>query len=443
MSGATHHAIGNGQLPNLGPASPSVTRGQENISLDSPPSPPEEVVAVVSLPVIKHISQAALTSAALNASIPIETVTPSPIQAFALSVTYPKSRNQLSAQESDEPCLLELTLQNPTRSWPGSGYLSGHGLSGRVISSESSTTSTGNSLLPQGGCKAEITALQAEMGKNPFTAIKKLGRKRNNSLSLVEESPSETLGDAGFSSLSEKNREFQRRSSKPFRAPPQLDILPKSDLDLFMSEDDGSQRRSTLRGSVTPSTSSSSHSDVTRQHSSVMTPLDVNIVTRLHPKDPRFVFRRPQSVQSPNTPFNLLDTVASKTGSEVSTVTIRPQKQGQTAVTCPVPELKHGRPLPPHLLPSPNTLETSDNRTPVPPLTTIHYLCYQAHRTIKVSQNKNAPVPCMVCYADDLEDRWRCTWCCVRMCKSCMERLQDSENRDLAALVCHVRRKPT
>ena len=281
------------------------------------------------------------------------------------------------------------------------------------------------------------------MGKNPFTAIKKLGRKRNNALSLVEESSSETLGEAGVTSPSEKTRDFQCRSSNPFRPPPQLDVLTKSDLDLSMSDDDGSQRRSTPRDSVTPSTWSSSHSDVNRQHSSGMAPLDVSTVTRLHHKDPRFVFRRPQLVQSPKTLFNLLDTVASKTESEVNTVSTRPQEQGQTAATYPVPELKHGHPLPPHLLPSPNTSETSGNRIPIPPLTTIHYLCYQAHRAIRVSQNKNAPVPCMVCYTDDLEDRWKCAWCCVRMCKSCMERLQNSENRDLPALVYHVRRKPT
>ncbi|MCJ1355214.1 MAG: hypothetical protein MMC33_005205 [Icmadophila ericetorum] len=278
------------------------------------------------------------------------------------------------------------------------------------------------------------------MGRNPFTAIKKLGRKRNNSLPLVQESSLETLGAEGFNSLSEKSREFQRRSSNPFRPPPRLDVLLKSDLDHSTSEDDSSHRLSTLRDSITPSTLSSSHSDMTKQYSGVMTPLDTNTVTRLHPKNPRFVFTLPQSVQSPNTTFNLLNSMTSNTESDVSAVTIQTQKQGQAIVTCPVPVLKHGQPLPPHLLPSPVASEFSKDRTPTPALTTIHYLCYHAHRTIKVSQNKNAPVPCMVCYTDDLEDRWKCTWCCVRMCKKCMERLQESETRDLPALVSHARR---
>ncbi|MCJ1322616.1 hypothetical protein MMC15_007965 [Xylographa vitiligo] len=73
--------------------------------------------------------------------------------------------------------------------------------------------------------------------------------------------------------------------------------------------------------------------------------------------------------------------------------------------------------------------------TPAPPLTAIHYCCYQSHRHMNNSKNDIAQVPCMACKVDDKETRWKCSWCCLRICKRCMEVLEDTKNRDLRALL--------
>lgn len=39
------------------------------------------------------------------------------------------------------------------------------------------------------------------------------------------------------------------------------------------------------------------------------------------------------------------------------------------------------------------------------------------------SNNKFCPVPCMVCKSEDDKGRWTCSWCSLRVCKSCRGRL--------------------
>ncbi|KAL8827987.1 MAG: hypothetical protein Q9191_002856 [Dirinaria sp. TL-2023a] len=84
-------------------------------------------------------------------------------------------------------------------------------------------------------------------------------------------------------------------------------------------------------------------------------------------------------------------------------------------------------------------------RTPVtikaPPITSIHYSCYQSHSRVFKLPNKHYPVPCMVCKVDNREQRWKCTWCCLRICTDCMESLKKIEGRTLRDLVRRMEQK--
>lgn len=70
-----------------------------------------------------------------------------------------------------------------------------------------------------------------------------------------------------------------------------------------------------------------------------------------------------------------------------------------------------------------------------PPLTKIHYACYQSHRSMPTSNNVWYAVPCMTCQKVDQEVRHRCTFCCLRVCRACYESLQKCANRSLAELM--------
>ena len=65
-----------------------------------------------------------------------------------------------------------------------------------------------------------------------------------------------------------------------------------------------------------------------------------------------------------------------------------------------------------------------------PPLTAIHYKCYQSHRRILLSRNKVNPVPCMTCGEAEGEARWKCIWCALRICGACMAEF-DAKHRSL------------
>lgn len=73
--------------------------------------------------------------------------------------------------------------------------------------------------------------------------------------------------------------------------------------------------------------------------------------------------------------------------------------------------------------------------TPAPPLTLAHFACYQSHRRMSHSPNVHNPVPCMTCGVESGDARWKCQWCCLRICPACMERLAKIEDRDVARLM--------
>jgi len=72
---------------------------------------------------------------------------------------------------------------------------------------------------------------------------------------------------------------------------------------------------------------------------------------------------------------------------------------------------------------------------PVPPLNKVHFACYQSHRSFAVSNNVRYPVPCMTCLKSDQQLRWRCTFCCLRICGDCVQAIQKCEARSLKELL--------
>lgn len=42
---------------------------------------------------------------------------------------------------------------------------------------------------------------------------------------------------------------------------------------------------------------------------------------------------------------------------------------------------------------------------------------------------------CMVCHENDKDRKWACTWCQLRICRSCSEDLRAISGRDLGTLI--------
>jgi len=71
----------------------------------------------------------------------------------------------------------------------------------------------------------------------------------------------------------------------------------------------------------------------------------------------------------------------------------------------------------------------------------VHLECYQSHRFMRGAKNTLCPVACMICEGKDTEPRWRCTWCCLSACASCMQVLSSIPGRDLAVCLERIRGK--
>lgn len=84
---------------------------------------------------------------------------------------------------------------------------------------------------------------------------------------------------------------------------------------------------------------------------------------------------------------------------------------------------------------SPFTRQQTPIPISAPPIDLTHFNCYQSHRRVFKLSNMHYPVPCMVCKADNTEQRWKCTWCCLRVCTECMEALKKIEGRNLRVVV--------
>ncbi|PYH99530.1 hypothetical protein BO71DRAFT_192796 [Aspergillus ellipticus CBS 707.79] len=69
------------------------------------------------------------------------------------------------------------------------------------------------------------------------------------------------------------------------------------------------------------------------------------------------------------------------------------------------------------------------------PLNKLHFACYQDHRSMPPANNVWHALPCMTCQKFDRDVRYRCVFCCLRICTGCFQTLQKSPNRSLAQLM--------
>ncbi|KAL6871085.1 hypothetical protein J3F83DRAFT_734198 [Trichoderma novae-zelandiae] len=68
------------------------------------------------------------------------------------------------------------------------------------------------------------------------------------------------------------------------------------------------------------------------------------------------------------------------------------------------------------------------------PLGDAHFDCFQRHRSMARRSNRTCPLTCQTCERADLEDRWVCAFCHLRICDTCHRRL-DGYQRDLRRFV--------
>ncbi|KAL7821489.1 hypothetical protein V8C44DRAFT_10530 [Trichoderma aethiopicum] len=68
------------------------------------------------------------------------------------------------------------------------------------------------------------------------------------------------------------------------------------------------------------------------------------------------------------------------------------------------------------------------------PLSDAHFNCFQKHRSMTRRSNRNCPLTCQTCDRADVQDRWVCAFCHLRICDSCHRRL-DGYQRDLRRFV--------
>lgn len=57
------------------------------------------------------------------------------------------------------------------------------------------------------------------------------------------------------------------------------------------------------------------------------------------------------------------------------------------------------------------------------PLRESHYNCFQKHRTMNRRTNRNYPLTCQTCDRADVEDRFVCSFCHLRICEPCLRAL--------------------
>lgn len=101
-----------------------------------------------------------------------------------------------------------------------------------------------------------------------------------------------------------------------------------------------------------------------------------------------------------------------------------------------------------HALPSDTTTEAqevpfvplTDQSIPlpltlVPRITPSQLSCYTSHATSVWSNNVFQPMGCMVCHSNEKERKFSCTWCQLRICRGCSEKLVAIPRRDLGRLL--------
>ncbi|EAW15098.1 uncharacterized protein ACLA_057540 [Aspergillus clavatus NRRL 1] len=76
------------------------------------------------------------------------------------------------------------------------------------------------------------------------------------------------------------------------------------------------------------------------------------------------------------------------------------------------------------------------------PLNKLHFACYQEHQKMLPANNVWYSLPCMTCQKFDREMRYRCVFCCLRICAACHQGLQKCPNRSLAEFMSSMPGNP-
>jgi len=86
----------------------------------------------------------------------------------------------------------------------------------------------------------------------------------------------------------------------------------------------------------------------------------------------------------------------------------------------------------------PKTFPNGPAPVPAPALTIVHYECYQGHQRVLASGNVHCPAQCMTCRGNEEKKYWKCIWCGLRICGTCMKEF-DRQGRDLKVLLAWVK----
>ncbi|EER38964.1 conserved hypothetical protein [Histoplasma capsulatum var. duboisii H88] len=140
--------------------------------------------------------------------------------------------------------------------------------------------------------------------------------------------------------------------------------------------------------------------------------------------------------------------VASDASSNASATSINSSSNSSTSTQVTEPTIKtENQCANPNVKPIAPESPSKDNNIPgpskqlrmkknlIPPLTKVHFSCYQSHRYLVPSNNAVYPVPCMTCLNDDQLIRWRCTFCCLRICGDCLQTIEKCKRRSLKELM--------
>ncbi|KZZ97594.1 hypothetical protein AAL_03558 [Moelleriella libera RCEF 2490] len=68
------------------------------------------------------------------------------------------------------------------------------------------------------------------------------------------------------------------------------------------------------------------------------------------------------------------------------------------------------------------------------PLSESHFSCFHRHKAMNRRSNRNYPLTCQTCDKADVEDRWVCMFCHLRICEGCLQSFNDHQ-RNLRSLV--------
>ncbi|KAJ9643361.1 hypothetical protein H2199_004040 [Coniosporium tulheliwenetii] len=94
--------------------------------------------------------------------------------------------------------------------------------------------------------------------------------------------------------------------------------------------------------------------------------------------------------------------------------TLRPTPSNYSISASPASSIIH--------LPLPTRPRPAETNAPL--VTKLQTDCYQLHRTFHKSKNVHSSIDCMLCYRQDEENRWLCSWCALRICGWCRAKVE-------------------